>query len=127
MIGSICLLIIYLFIFVKCLDCSRPWLCYWNLHALEILGERLTDEEYSPIVHFLSNCQHPDGGFGGGPGQYPHLASTYAAVCALSIIETEEAYDAINRLVKKKKNHLLRKNAKRISFKIRSSFQTGSL
>lgn len=28
--------------------------------------------------------QHPEGGFGGGPGQAPHLLPTYAAVCALA-------------------------------------------
>lgn len=72
-------------------------MCYWSLHALQILGERLEDEEYSKIVGFLSKCQDPDGGFGGGPGQYPHLASTYAAVSALCIIETKEAYDVIDR------------------------------
>lgn len=29
--------------------------------------------------------QHPDGGFGGGPGQLAHLLPTYAAVAALAI------------------------------------------
>ena len=73
------------------------------------------------IVDFLKRCQHPDGGFGGmcflftcvswllhylwfkllgGPGQYPHLAPTYAAVLALCIIGTQEAYDAIDRYIK---------------------------
>lgn len=42
-------------------------------------------------------CQHPDGGFGGGPGQFPHLAPTYAAVNALAIIGTPKAYSIINR------------------------------
>lgn len=42
-------------------------------------------------------CQCPDGGFGGGPGQYAHLAPTYAAVNTLCIIGTEEAYNAIDR------------------------------
>jgi protein farnesyltransferase subunit beta len=28
--------------------------------------------------------QHPDGGFGGGPGQAAHLLPTYAAVCTLA-------------------------------------------
>lgn len=49
------------------------------------------------VCHFLELCQSPEGGFGGGPGQYPHLAPTYAAVNALCIIGTEEAYDIINR------------------------------
>ena len=37
--------------------------------------------------------------FSGGPGQIPHLAPTYAAVCALSIagLHYPEAYDVIDR------------------------------
>ena len=31
-------------------------------------------------------CQNKDGGFGGGPGQISHLATTYAAVNALAIM-----------------------------------------
>lgn len=47
---------------------------------------------------FLSfRCQHESGGFCGGPGQLPHLAPTYAAICTLCIIGTEEAYSVINR------------------------------
>lgn len=32
----------------------------------------------SDIVGFLQRCQAPTGGFGGGPGQQAHLATTYA-------------------------------------------------
>ncbi|XP_011707188.1 PREDICTED: protein farnesyltransferase subunit beta isoform X2 [Wasmannia auropunctata] len=81
----------------ECLDSSRPWLCFWILHSLAILGERLEDEEHSKIAGFLAKCQSPTGGFGGGPGQHPHLASTYAAVNALCTIGTREAYDVIDR------------------------------
>jgi len=42
-------------------------------------------------------CQHESGGFCGGPNQMPHLAPTYAAICALCLIGTEEAYMVINR------------------------------
>ena len=35
----------------------------------------------------------------GGPGQEAHLAPTYAAVNALCILGTEEAYKVIDRLV----------------------------
>ena len=73
---------------------------YWAVHALEILDARLTDAEASGIVDFLKHCQNPKGGFGGGPGQYSHLAPTYASVNALVIIGTKEAYDAIDRWVK---------------------------
>lgn len=30
-------------------------------------------------MSFISSCQHPSGGFGGGPYQLPHLAPTYAS------------------------------------------------
>ncbi|KAH0949090.1 hypothetical protein HN011_006220 [Eciton burchellii] len=81
----------------ECLDSSRPWLCFWILHSLALLGERLSDEENSKVISFLAKCQSPMGGFGGGPGQFAHLASTYAAVNALCTIGTQEAYDVIDR------------------------------
>ncbi|EDO45865.1 predicted protein [Nematostella vectensis] len=81
----------------ECLDASRPWLCYWMLHSLKLLGEEVPLQQVSDIVGFLRRCQHPEGGFGGGPNQVPHLAPTYAAVCALSILGTEEAYNVIDR------------------------------
>ncbi|XP_076651386.1 farnesyl transferase beta subunit [Halictus rubicundus] len=74
------------------LDCSRPWLCYWILHSLQILGYHLDDKERCRIVSFLAKCQSSEGGFGGGPGQYPHLATTFAAVNALCILGTRQAY-----------------------------------
>ncbi|XP_026706127.1 protein farnesyltransferase subunit beta-like [Athene cunicularia] len=81
----------------ECLDASRPWLCYWILHSLELLDQPIPDSVASDICDFLSRCQSPQGGFGGGPGQHPHLAPTYAAVSALCIIGTEEAFGVINR------------------------------
>lgn len=41
---------------------------------------------FCSAIHTLMKCQHPDGGFGGGPGQNGHLLPTYAAVCALCIV-----------------------------------------
>ncbi|XP_075555016.1 farnesyl transferase beta subunit [Dermacentor variabilis] len=79
------------------LDASRPWLCYWILHSLELLEVSLYSEMKSSIAGFLGKCQHPEGGFSGGPGQQAHLAPTYAAVNALSILGTKEAYKVINR------------------------------
>ena len=83
----------------ECLDASRPWLVYWIVHSLELLGEldNISDELKSATVKFLGNCQDPDGGYAGGPGQVPHLAPTYAAVNALTILGTEEAYTITNR------------------------------
>ena len=51
----------------------------------------------SSVCQFLARCQSPTGGFAGGPGQHAHLAPTYAAVNALCIIGTAEAYNVINR------------------------------
>ncbi|NWI62421.1 FNTB farnesyltransferase, partial [Todus mexicanus] len=81
----------------ECLDASRPWLCYWILHSLELLDEPIPQSVASDVCQFLSRCQSPQGGFGGGPGQHPHLAPTYAAVNALCIIGTEEAFGVIDR------------------------------
>eukprot|EP01127_Copromyxa_protea_P018952 TRINITY_DN6059_c0_g1_i2.p1 TRINITY_DN6059_c0_g1~~TRINITY_DN6059_c0_g1_i2.p1 ORF type:complete len:311 (-),score=39.21 TRINITY_DN6059_c0_g1_i2:24-956(-) len=49
------------------------------------------------MVRYLGKCQHPSGGFGGGPAQVPHLAATYAAVHALVICGTQAAFDIIDR------------------------------
>lgn len=45
----------------------------------------------------FTNWQLPTGGFGGGNDQLAHLATTYAAVNALAITGTKEAYDVLNR------------------------------
>nr|XP_006632568.1 PREDICTED: protein farnesyltransferase subunit beta-like [Lepisosteus oculatus] len=81
----------------ECLDASRPWLCYWILHSLELLDETVPASIASDVCKFLAKCQSPTGGFAGGPGQHAHLAPTYAAVSALCIIGTEEAYNVIDR------------------------------
>ena len=82
------------------LDASRPWLCYWMVHALDLLGHPLSAAQGDAFVDFLSRCQdHEGGGFAGGPvpGQAAHLAPTYAAVLALLSIGTKRAYAAIDR------------------------------
>lgn len=84
----------------SCLDASRPWLCFWILHSLELLHEPIPEETASDIAAFLEKCQHADGGFCGGPSQLPHLAPTYAAVCALCILGRSwpRAYSVIDRV-----------------------------
>lgn len=81
----------------ECLDSSRPWLIYWILNAAHLLNFRFPDDLLSRVVKFLVKCRSKTGGFGGGPGQVPHLATTYGAVNALCIIGTPEAYDAIDK------------------------------
>ncbi|XP_076441942.1 protein farnesyltransferase subunit beta-like isoform X2 [Babylonia areolata] len=83
----------------ECLDASRPWLCYWILHSLDLLDHQLSEEHALRVADFLKRCQHPTGGFAGGPGQFPHLAPTYAAVNALCILApvTTKVFDVLDR------------------------------
>jgi len=52
-------------------------------------------EKIDSIAKFLNTCQSETGGFGGGPGQISHLATTYAAVNALCTLNEQIAYDVI--------------------------------
>lgn len=80
------------------LDASRPWICYWILHSLALLDAKLpTKPNAKDVVFFLSCCQSPEGGYGGGPMQMAHLAPTYAAVCSLVTLGTDAALKSINR------------------------------
>ncbi|KAK7518607.1 terpenoid cyclases/protein prenyltransferase alpha-alpha toroid [Phyllosticta citriasiana] len=78
------------------LDASRPWIPYWSLTALALLGEDVTStreglaETYRPL-------QHPTGGFGGGHGQTPHVICSYATTLALLTAGGPPCYDVINR------------------------------
>lgn len=67
-------------------DSNRAWLIYWVAHALDLLGHPLDGATRVRAVSTLLRFQDARGGFGGGPGQLPHLMSTYAAVCALAIV-----------------------------------------
>eukprot|EP01114_Cavostelium_apophysatum_P020546 TRINITY_DN6919_c0_g1_i1.p1 TRINITY_DN6919_c0_g1~~TRINITY_DN6919_c0_g1_i1.p1 ORF type:complete len:409 (+),score=40.52 TRINITY_DN6919_c0_g1_i1:70-1296(+) len=79
------------------LDASRPWIVFWILHAMELLGMSLSDKDEERVADFLSRCQGSEGGFAGGPGQLPHLAPTYAAVHALAVCGSKRALSVINR------------------------------
>ncbi|XP_052196604.1 protein farnesyltransferase subunit beta [Diospyros lotus] len=79
------------------LDANRPWICYWILHSIAMLGEPLDAKLEENVIDFLGRCQHPDGGFGGGPGQLPHLATTYAAVNSLITLGGQRSLLSINR------------------------------
>lgn len=79
------------------LDANRPWLCYWTLHSLALLGESIDAKLENDAIDFLTRCQDKDGGYGGGPGQMPHLATTYAAVNSLITLGSPKALSSINR------------------------------
>lgn len=72
-------------------------MCYWAVNALKILDAEIPKEIVIDLIVFLKSCEHPDGGYGGGPGQLAHLAPTYATVMCLVSLQTEEALRSINK------------------------------
>ena len=40
--------------FLQCLDASRSWICYWTLHALELLDVTVTEETKTAVISFLN-------------------------------------------------------------------------
>ncbi|CAG8443100.1 17868_t:CDS:10 [Acaulospora morrowiae] len=79
------------------LDASKPWLCYWMFHSLDLLGYEIGSDLIKRGISTISKMQNKTGGFGGGPGQISHAAVTYAAINTLAILGTKEAYDLIDR------------------------------
>ncbi|KAL3624243.1 hypothetical protein CASFOL_033059 [Castilleja foliolosa] len=79
------------------LDANRPWLCYWIIHSIALLGDCVDDKLENDVIEFLQRCQNPNGGYGGGPGQMPHLATTYAAINTLITVGGHKSLSSINR------------------------------
>ncbi|KAL8240747.1 hypothetical protein R6Q59_014102 [Mikania micrantha] len=79
------------------LDANRPWICYWIFHSIALLGESVDVALENNAIDFISRCQDRHGGYGGGPGQMPHLATTYAAVNSLITLGGHKSLASINR------------------------------
>ncbi|KAI0204579.1 CaaX farnesyltransferase beta subunit Ram1 [Astrocystis sublimbata] len=77
-------------------DSSRPWIFYWCLHGLSLLGTDISKYR-DGLVETARSIQNESGGFGGGFGQLSHLATTYATVLSLAIVAGESAYRVIDR------------------------------
>ena len=77
-------------------DSSRPWLLYWSLTGLYLLGEDISTYRES-VNTTLSPSQNPEGGFGGGHGQLSHVAATYAAILSLIMVGGAESLNMIDR------------------------------
>ncbi|KAI0260116.1 terpenoid cyclases/protein prenyltransferase alpha-alpha toroid [Gloeopeniophorella convolvens] len=67
-------------------DASQPWLMFWTLQAFSTLQVGIDPVNKQKAIDTVMEWQHPDGGFGGGPGQAAHLLATYASVCSLAIV-----------------------------------------
>lgn len=37
--------------------CSRPWVCYWILHSIALLGDSVDDVLERNTIEFLRRCQ----------------------------------------------------------------------
>ncbi|KAI1272407.1 terpenoid cyclases/Protein prenyltransferase [Xylaria sp. FL0933] len=80
----------------KAADASRPWIFYWCLNGLVLLGADVSKYR-DGLVETARSIQNESGGFGGGFGQQSHLATTYAMVLSLAIVGGEDAYEVIDR------------------------------
>lgn len=72
------------------LDASRPWIMYWTLHSLDLLGRMPAAHVLQGCVDTCKACFTENQGFGGGPLQMAHGAPSYAAVMVLCIVATTE-------------------------------------
>src|SRR4051812_9530566 len=59
-------------------DASQPWLLYWVTQSFQMLGAALDAGSQQRAIDTIMLYQSPEGGFAGGPGQFPHLLPTYA-------------------------------------------------
>lgn len=94
------------------LDASQTWMMYWLMNPAILLKTKLSEKELSDsskkLIYFYNT--HLDdsdriAGFGGGENQLPHLAASYAAVLALALTQSENAWKQID--TRKIKNWLL--------------------
>jgi protein farnesyltransferase subunit beta len=77
-------------------DSSRPWMLYWALTGLYLLGEDVSVYR-DDVINTLAPMQNKSGGFGGGHGHFSHIATTYAAVLSLVHVGGTEALEIVDR------------------------------
>lgn len=78
------------------LDASKPWILYWIIHSLDLLGKGIPAEIKNQAIETLIICRNPTGGYGGGKDQISHLATTYAAINTLAILGDYTTIDPAN-------------------------------
>lgn len=86
--------------FVTPVDSTKPWFLFWTLRSLEALNSlsTLTPDISSKVVKYFEALKCPaTGAYGGSSAYMPHAATTYAGVCALLTLGTDEAYRSIDR------------------------------
>ncbi|KAG8998480.1 CAAX farnesyltransferase (FTase) subunit beta [Tulasnella sp. JGI-2019a] len=81
-------------------DASRTWLLYFLLQTFQTLGVAFDPDTKKKAIRTIMPMQHPNGGFGGGVGQFPHVLATYAAICCMVLVGSpgpEGGWDQIDR------------------------------
>ncbi|EGG01907.1 uncharacterized protein MELLADRAFT_38891, partial [Melampsora larici-populina 98AG31] len=79
------------------LDSSRSWLTFWILNSVLMLNVPFEETKHKALVDTILSFQDPNGGFGGGPGQSAHLASTFACTLALPSLLAKSKADLVQR------------------------------
>ncbi|ORM40172.1 Protein farnesyltransferase subunit beta [Babesia sp. Xinjiang] len=69
-------------------SCSQPWVIYWSLHGMSLLGADILPYRERALKSLFDCWDTVGGGFGGGRGQMGHLATTYAAVSCLNMLQS---------------------------------------
>ncbi len=77
-------------------DALRPWVIYWSLTGLSVLGADLAKWR-DRVLETCAPMQNPGGGFGGGHGQTSHAAPSYAVVLSLAMVGGSGTLDVIDR------------------------------
>ena len=57
----------------------------------------LHTDDLARVITTARSMQNPTGGFGGGHGQYSHLAGSYACLLSIALVGGPETYGLINR------------------------------
>ncbi len=80
-------------------DIQKPWLIYWGLNSLHILRETnsLSEEDKRYFGEYILSFQCKSGGFCGGHGYPANMATSYASVLALALLELPEYFDRIDK------------------------------
>jgi protein farnesyltransferase subunit beta len=60
------------------------------------VGSTLTDD-VTRVITTARSMQNPTGGFGGGHGQYSHLAGSYACLLSIALVGGHDAYSLVDR------------------------------
>lgn len=84
----------------KSQDASQPWTLFWIVQSFQLMGAGLDPATKQRAIDTIMKCQHPNGGFGGGPMQEPGILPTYAAISTLVCVGRPGpggGWDDINR------------------------------